>query len=52
MELQGLRTLVLCERTLTEAEWREWNMRFAAASSQLVDREAKVCVLLVLTCQD
>ncbi|KAK9828339.1 hypothetical protein WJX74_009865 [Apatococcus lobatus] len=40
--LQGLRTLVLCERILTETEWRDWNMRFQAASAQLVERDSKV----------
>ncbi len=40
--VQGLRTLVLCERVLSEAEWREWNARFQEASAQLVNRDAKV----------
>lgn len=36
---EGLRTLVLAQRELTEAEWEEWNQTHHAASTAIEDRE-------------
>lgn len=39
---EGLRTLVLAERVLTESEFNQWMERYTEASASLVDREEKL----------
>lgn len=39
---QGLRTLVLATRVLTEAEWAAWNEGYQAAAASLDGREARI----------
>ena len=39
---EGLRTLLIVEKTLTEAEYAAWNSSFTAAINSIFDREAKV----------
>jgi len=43
---QGLRTLVVAQRELTDTQWQTWQTRYAAASAQLQGREAAVEALL------
>jgi len=39
---EGLRTLLLADRTLSESEYEDWNFRYASASCALIDREGKM----------
>ncbi|KAK0610259.1 Phospholipid-transporting ATPase IC [Lasiodiplodia hormozganensis] len=39
---QGLRTLLFCQRFLSEAEYQEWQMRYHDAQISLVDRQERV----------
>ncbi|EKX38131.1 hypothetical protein GUITHDRAFT_43842, partial [Guillardia theta CCMP2712] len=39
---EGLRTLVIGQREISEQEWREWDKVFRHAASSLVDREDKL----------
>jgi len=38
----GLRTLIVCGKTITQAQFDEWYKRFEAAGKELVDRAKKV----------
>ena len=40
--LQGLRTLVLGQRVLSEQEWAEWDQRYQQAAGSLDDRDKKI----------
>eukprot|EP00960_Hanusia_phi_P002109 60918-Hanusia_phi.AAC.1 len=40
--MEGLRTLVLAKRRLTEEQWRRWNETHRAAATALVDREEEL----------
>ncbi|KAL1641076.1 phospholipid transporting ATPase [Diplodia intermedia] len=39
---EGLRTLCIAERELTEEEYRDWNVRHEVAASSVTDREQKL----------
>lgn len=39
---EGLRTLLLAERVITNDEFRRWTEKYSAASTSLADREAKM----------
>ncbi|GLU14860.1 hypothetical protein SLE2022_314030 [Rubroshorea leprosula] len=41
--VQGLRTLVVAARDLTDAELEQWQCRFEDASTSLIDRTLKLC---------
>lgn len=40
--LQGLRTLVLGQRVLSEQDWAEWDQRYQQAAGSLDDRDKKI----------
>ncbi|EKX35443.1 hypothetical protein GUITHDRAFT_146465 [Guillardia theta CCMP2712] len=40
--MEGLRTLVLGKRRLSEEQWSKWNEAYKAASTSLVDREEEM----------
>jgi len=42
MAIIGLRTLIVCNRILSEEEFAAWNLRFIEVGKELVDRAAKV----------
>ncbi len=39
---EGLRTLLIVEKKMTEAEYQKWNSLFTEAVNSISDREAKV----------
>ena len=39
---EGLRTLLIVEKTLTEEEYQQWNSEYEQAVASIVDRDAKV----------
>ena len=39
---EGLRTLLLAKKDLDAAYYEEWNQRFVAASSEVVNKDEKV----------
>jgi len=39
---EGLRTLLLAKKNLDTAYYEEWNQRFVAASSEVVNKDEKV----------
>lgn len=43
--LQGLRTLVLASRVLSEAEYIAWDASYREAAGSLDDREARIAVV-------
>jgi phospholipid-translocating ATPase len=43
--VQGLRTLVFAKRTLTEAEFLAWHIKYMQASNSLGDREAALAAV-------
>ncbi len=45
--MQGLRTLVVGERTVPEEEWRAWNEKYQAAASLLDNREHQLSQVLI-----
>jgi hypothetical protein len=41
--LQGLRTLVVASKTLSQEEWAAWDTRYQLAAGDLANRDEKAC---------